>query len=392
MSHVDHMFTQLPDDLKQLALSLLNYHVHGAGPARFESATEFNAHEVTPLTFLIDGLVARGQLVILAGRPKSGKSWLVAQMAQALDSGQTFLSRPTRPARVLYMALEDKRTRLKRRALSLGWRPATTNFHYDVPRFNAPNGQLGPGLELLRQAAFDFDVILIDTLIATLDGSISENDNTAMGAIANQLATIAHAADCAIVLVHHTGKGLSDDVFNLMRGASALRGAYDVGLLLDRKQGEREAVLHIEARDFEAEGLTLRQRPAGDGWELVGAAKERERIRAGRRVIDALADFEDGATAEELAEVLSINKASISKQLQRAERDGHIQIIRQITNPGRKPTMVWGLKTARPTTSVTAATRTTPMPPATTPEAPEATVQPAPILLAFPTRLPFEEV
>jgi len=391
MSHVDQMFTQLPDDLKQLALSLLNYHVHGAGPARFESATEFNAHEVTPLTFLIDGLVARGQLVILAGRPKSGKSWLVAQMAQALDSGQTFLSRPTRPARVLYMALEDKRTRLKRRALSLGWQPATTSFHYDVPRFNAPNGQLGPGLELLGQAAFDFDVILIDTLIATLDGSISENDNTAMGAIANQLATIAHAADCAIVLVHHTGKGLSDDVFNLMRGASALRGAYDVGLLLDRKQGEREAVLHIEARDFEAEGLTLRQRPAGDGWELVGAAKERERIRAGRRVIDALADFEDGATAEELAEVLNITKGNAHKQLQRAERDGYVRVIRQNHVLGRKPTMVWGL--AQATEPAVAATRpaiTATSAPAIPPPPPASDARP--VLLAFPPQLPLEEI
>lgn len=326
MDAMDQIFARLPEVTKQrlLATESMRQHNPTDGEGQFESAEVFNAYQEPPLDFLVDGLLARGHLAMLGGRSKSGKSWLVAQLAQSLDTGQPFLGRDVQPARVLYLALEDKRSRLKRRSIQLGWTPRTTVFDYRIGRFNGPAGQVGPGLQLIERVAWDFDVILIDTLIATLDGNISENDNTQMATIVNELAEIAHAMQCAILLVHHTNKGMSDDVFNLLRGASALRGAYDVGLLLDRRQGEREAVLHIEARDFMTESLTIRQREDGSGWEMVGGAKAISRIRTGRRMIDAITEFPGGVTVDELCEHLQISRQSISQQLNSAERDGTV--------------------------------------------------------------------
>ncbi len=347
MNAMDQIFMGLPETTKQRLLSQASLRRETSADEMFESAEQFNAAVDEPLSFLVDGLLARKQLVMLGGRSKSGKSWLLAQLAQSLDTGRPFLGRAVQPARVLYLPLEDKRPRLKRRAQQLGWTPRTTTFHYNIGRFNAPNNNgFGPGLERIERVAHDFDVILIDTLIATLDGNISENDNTSMGAIVNELKEIAHGLDCTIVLVHHINKGMSDDVFNLLRGASALRGAYDVGLLLDRRQGEREAVLHIESRDYEATGLTLRQREDGGGWDVVGEAKAITRIRAGKRVVAALAEFEDGATAEELAEWLSITKSAIGKQLKTAERDGHVKVLRMDYSTSGRPAAVWGLSSA----------------------------------------------
>jgi RecA-family ATPase len=168
---MDQIFASLLEETKQRVLAEATLRKFGNDPTkRFESAAEFNAQDEPPLTFLVDGLLACDQLAMLAGRSKSGKSWLVAQLAQSFDTGQPFLGRAVTPARVLYMALEDKRKRLKRRAQSLGWVPATTIFEYYIPRFNGANGQFGPGLVLIERIAQDFDVILIDTLIATLDG------------------------------------------------------------------------------------------------------------------------------------------------------------------------------------------------------------------------------
>lgn len=325
MDPLDHIFSQLPQVTKARLLTEAAQRGDGRHPgAGFETAEQFNAFEESPLAFLVDGLLARGQLAVLGGRAKSGKSWLVAQLAQALDTGRPFLGRAATPARVLYLPLEDKRARLKRRSRLLGWTPQTTMFHYNIGRFNGPDNTIGPGLSLVERVSRDFEVILIDTLIATLDGHVSENDNTAMGAIINALADIAHASNCTIVLVHHTNKGMSDDVFNLLRGASAIRGAYDVGLMMDRRQGEREAVLHVEARDFEAGGLTIRQRENGSGWEVVGEAKAITQIRAGRKVIEALAETGGGMTAEEMTDYLQISRQAVGQQLVLAERSGTV--------------------------------------------------------------------
>lgn len=347
MEAMDQIFARLPEVTKRrlLATETMRQHNPTDGEGQFESAEVFNAYQEPPLDFLVDGLLARGHLAMLGGRSKSGKSWLVAQLAQALDSGCPFLGRDVQPARVLYLALEDKRSRLKRRSIQLGWTPRTTTFDYRIGRFNGPPGQVGPGLQLIERVAWDFDVILIDTLIATLDGNISENDNTQMATIVNELAEIAHAMQCAILLVHHTNKGMSDDVFNLLRGASALRGAYDVGLLLDRRQGEREAVLHIEARDFMTESLTIRQREDGSGWEMVGGAKAISQIRAGRNVLGALEELGVDVTAEEIAEFLQLTRQAVGQQLRLAERDG--RVIRKagvFTGQGR-PKELWSLTT-----------------------------------------------
>jgi len=340
----DLLFARLPEEDKKRLLAghaLRKHNPYAA--AGLVTPEEFNAYQAPPLHFLVDGLLAAGHLAMLGGRPKSGKSWLVAQLAQALDLGLPFLGRPTRPARVLYLALEDKGARLSQRAQVLGWLSHRCAFKYDVAPFDGPDGRLGPGLEFIERHAFDFDAILIDTLLATLSGSISENDNTAMGAIVNELATIAHGANCAILLVHHVNKGFSEDVFNLLRGASALRGAYDVGMLMDRKPGEREAVLHVEARDFESLSLTIRQRDGGQGWDLVGAGQERERIRAAQKVLAGLKEFEEGATIEQLAELIGISKSAVYQQLKRAERDGQVVRTRSMLDSGGRPADTWRL-------------------------------------------------
>ena len=151
-----------------------------------------------------------------------------------------------------------------------------------------------------------------------------------MAMIVNSLARIAHETNTAVVLVHHTGKGYSDDVFNTLRGASAIRGGYDVGLLLERKQGEQEAVLHAESRDIEVENMTLRQAANGAGWEYVGNSFEIDKIRAGRETLKAMLELDpDGAglTAKEITKHRGISESAVYRQLNRLVEDGYVEKI-----------------------------------------------------------------
>ena len=125
------------------------------------------------------------------------------------------------------------------------------------------------------------------------------------------------------------------------RGASALRGGYDVGIIMQRKQGEREAVLHMESRDLDPSSLTIRQAVNGAGWECLGSGGEIEKIRAGRAVVEGLRLHGDGLTAEELAELLDKAKPTVHKQLKLAERDGIVVRQKRPSDGKGRPADVW---------------------------------------------------
>lgn len=324
----------------------------GADEALVDYA-ELITEPAQPTEYLVDGLLARGHLALLSGRPKSGKSWLVMQLAMAVDNGAPFLGRPTRQGRVFHAALEDGRKRVQERAKLMGWTVRNeAKARFVLPSFCAPNGDLGPGLALIRKLSSRFDLMLIDTLSATLSGRINENDNAAMGAIVNELARIAHDTGCAILVVHHTAKAFSeDDRFTGVRGASAIRAAYDVGLLLEHKAGEDEGVLRVESRDADVEGMTIRKVKDGVGWELVGYASEINRIRAGKKAVEALQDL-DEATTDEIAQYLGITSNAAYRQLARAERDGLIYRHSGEKEGKGRPADLWSLtpKPQRPAT------------------------------------------
>jgi len=283
--------------------------------------------EFPPLVWLVPGLIAKGQLVLLGGRPKGGKSWLVLQLVQCVDTGQPFLGKETKTAKALYIALEDGERRVYQRCQLLKWQPRQAEVLFHVGRFDGADGLAGPGLAQIDRLSLAYDLIVIDTLIATLSGGINENDNTRMGLIINELARVAHRSDTAIVLVHHTGKSHSDDIFNTLRGASAIRGGYDVGLLLDSKPDEVEAILHAESRDVDVENMTLRQSAHGAGWEYVGSSFEIEKIRAGRQTLQAMLKMdqnEEGLTVKEIATFRNVSEATTYKQLEKLEEGGYV--------------------------------------------------------------------
>jgi hypothetical protein len=116
-----------------------------------------------------------------------------------------------------------------------------------------------------------------------------------------------------------------------------------VGLLLERKLNEREAVLHLESRDVELSSMTIRQAANGVGWEVVGSGSELKRIRAGRRVVEALSSLGDGATAEEIAGYLEVSRQAVHRQLEYAERDGLVRREEKVRETGGRPASRWML-------------------------------------------------
>lgn len=336
MSAYDSIWQTLTDAEKA---TLLNQHATrnpGATttPLIVESFADLVALDFPPQRFLVDGLIPAGQLVMLGGRGKAGKSWLILQLIAAVDRGGQFLGRATTPGRVLYLALEDGRRRMNQRPRVMRWTPSErVDIGFKVDKFDSG----GQGLAHVRDAIATgrYDLVVIDTLVKTLSAAADENNNPQMAAICNDLADMAHDSGACILIVHHTSKQTVENPFDALRGASAIRDAYDVGMMLVRKHGEKEATLHAEARDFDLPDITIRQVDGGAGWEYVGDAAAGVAIRAGRVGADILRFHGDGFTADELAELTGKTGHAIRASMKTAIKHDLVKADRRRDDAGK---------------------------------------------------------
>ena len=284
-----------------------------------------------PFEFLVDGLLAKGNLAMLAGPHNSGKSLLALQMLRAIDEGKRFLGRKTQQARVLYLSLEDSEAQVRQRVKNLQWRPSSrARMGFFLPELD------GQGLGRIATLAPFYDLIVIDPLFAAVSSNVDGNSNAQMTPIMRQLRTIASDTPTAIVLVHHTrSRRNHEDIFRNIWGAEALRRECDVVILLEKGGGEKSAVLHMEINAPTLRKIGIRQ--ADDGAFVPSAIGG----GAGRRVVEALRSEGDGATSQQLADSISITVSSARLQLKNAERDGLVR--RETSKAGSKfrPLDVW---------------------------------------------------
>lgn len=125
------------------------------------------------------------------------------------------------------------------------------------------------------------------------------------------------------------------------RYAERLR--YAVGMVLERKQDEREGVLHVESRDFDASSLTIEQAENGAGWKCMGDGREIEKIRVGRVMVELISSHGEGLTAKELAAVSGRSQSALYTQLATAEKHGVVYQLKEEKDGSKKQVAIWYL-------------------------------------------------
>jgi hypothetical protein len=103
-----------------------------APKAVVKSAAWLNAQTFAPVSFVVPGVIPEGVSEI-AGKPKSGKSWLMYSIGLAAASGSPMLGAlpgDGRPRPVFYLALEDSDRRIKDRGAQLGYPRLPEHFYY----------------------------------------------------------------------------------------------------------------------------------------------------------------------------------------------------------------------------------------------------------------------
>lgn len=317
-----------------------------APPAKLKtiSANEILTTEWQAPEFVVVNLVPVG-LLILSGKPKVGKSWLVLQLCKAVAGGLEFMGEKTRQGKVLYLALEDTPARLKDRMLKQGWK-SDSDLPCDFLTVGDFKDQIGDfrkgGAEILAHTiqSEGYKLVVIDTFSRTVFTNQLEQHE--MSAILEPLQTMAHRCGCALVIIDHMAKnaGVSEDPVIDIYGSVAKGATLDTAIGLYRKRGSDEAKLVIDGRDIDGmRSLAIHFDSLVGSWVYDGDAftvKTTERRKQIMGVIHNLGPINN----KDLAELLEISASGVYQNVAYLIESGWVERddekCYRLTDEGRK--------------------------------------------------------
>ena len=216
------------------------------------SAKELMATEFPPVRFVIPMIGPEG-LMILAGAPKLGKSWLVMDLSVNVSTGGFAIGKlECEEGDVLHLALEDNPRRLKSRLEMMG---VTVNdrltFETEWPTID--DDTFFDRLEEWRTSVKSPRVITIDTMVRIRPSKQGHTTQTAYSEDTQFLAPLqAYAMKhrLLIIVVHHTKKEKDEDWVKELSGSLGLSGVADTLSLLSRERGQDNGILRGTGRDI----------------------------------------------------------------------------------------------------------------------------------------------
>ena len=199
--------------------------------------------------WVVQGRLPSAGLSLLAGKPKAGKTTLARCLALSVARGQPWLGFATTPGCVLYLALEEKRSEVRRHFAVMG---ATADDPVFVLCASVPEDALA---RLHAEAGRRKPVlIIVDPLfrfVRVLDG----NDYATMTAALGPLIALARETGAHVLAVHHLGKGEKSGGDAIL-GSTAIFAAVDTALLLKRSERYR-TLSSIQRYGPDLEEITL---------------------------------------------------------------------------------------------------------------------------------------
>lgn len=222
---------------------------------------------------IVENLIYPGTY-ILAGAPKVGKSFFVAQLAYHIATGQKLWDYEVKQSTVLYLALEDDHRRLQKRMCRMFGVDGTANLHFAIT-----SKKLGEGLEDQLEEFInlhpDTRIIIIDTLQKVRQGGNDTysyaNDYECVG----NLKKFADQKEICLLIVHHTRKQQASDKFDMISGTTGILGCADGAFILQKeKRTDSTATLDIVGRDQCDQKLYLVRNQEKLFWDLDHAETE----------------------------------------------------------------------------------------------------------------------
>ena len=263
---------------------------------------------------IIDGLLYGGAY-ILAGAPKIGKSFLVAQIAYHISTGKKLWEYEVHQGTVLYLALEDDYQRIQSRMFMMYGVEDSSNLYFATAANKIGNG-LDEQLEFFINEHPDTKLIIIDTMQKIREVGGEAYSYASDYEIIGRLKQFADKHCICVLIVHHTRKQPAGDTFEMISGTTGLLGCADGSLLMQKKKRTAlEATIDVVGRDQQDQILYLSKDPNTQIWNLDKTETELHRdppdpvLEAVARLV-TLEQPEWTGSPSELAEVLNTGMAA----------------------------------------------------------------------------------
>ena len=247
---------------------------------------------LTPLDdpgFIVEDLIPGG-VTVIAGDEKSGKSWMMLQLAISIATGQDFLDHHVDQGKVLYLSLEDTYARIQKRMFKI-----TDEVGFGNILLGIQSGTLDADLlDQLNDAVEKvpgIKLIIIDTLQLIRSNGKDMSYANDYSDVA-KLKDFAREHELSVFLVHHLRKqGDAHNIFNRLNGTKGINGAVDTMVILDKEnEYSNRATLYVKGRDIQPLEVSMEFNDCK--WELVSVRTQEEIAAANTpEVMHKLVDF-----------------------------------------------------------------------------------------------------
>jgi len=177
--------------------------------------------------WVVQDRIPAGSLILFSGKPKTGKSTTCRDLAFAVATGDDWLGHPCTPGPVWYLALEEKRSEVRRHFRQMGAR-ADDPIRLFIGQ--APLDIIG---QLHALAEREPPSVIFADPFQRLIRAKDLNDYAEVTTKFDPLLKLARETGATLVLVHHGGKGERTGIDTIL-GSTALAGSVDNCLLLTR--------------------------------------------------------------------------------------------------------------------------------------------------------------
>ena len=221
-------------------------------PIDFVDAEDLIAADYGPTPWIVDGIATENAVMVVAGEPKTAKTWAAFEIAVALATDTPAFGEfkvHNRDHRgVFCFCCEDDSRGVKNRLRSLvaGRGPVTAGWgrRLKVKTLGALKlndlDHVATYVATVRESGMVPIAVMFDPLRDL--HTANEDNSSEMAAIMGALRAIRTVLGCTVLFVHHSKKAAGDGRQvrggQAMRGSSAIHGAVDCGMYMTLQEGE----------------------------------------------------------------------------------------------------------------------------------------------------------
>ncbi|ADU73571.1 HTH domain-containing protein [Acetivibrio thermocellus AD2] len=296
--------------------------------SRYYRVEELLKREPAEPDWLVKGMIARGQKILVQGPPKQMKTWFVLSLLKALSRGENVCGVPfwrTTVSGIKAVMVEEEHSTnalIQRVQQSLAGTSNIVIPHRTGVKLLPKNPEFEDLLNFIDE--FRPDLLVLDPLRSFFDGD--ENDSSVMQQVFAPLNMLLRKyPHMAVVVVDHTAKKPSDVLVYASRGSS-VKGAEMDGVIDIRKFQKDEdvgVVVTGEFRDAETvENLSLKFEDGNlvydDGFRINIKLKDSEvRLQKLAKLLT-----QRSYTQKELTDLLKVSDQTVRNDISKLRAGG----------------------------------------------------------------------